>query len=278
MHIRRMTFDDIPFAQTLKAQNNWNQREDDWRRQLELEPDACFVAEREGRPAGTACACVFGDIAWINLVLVDRAQRGQGIGTALLRHVVQHLDDRGVTTQRLDATPLGEPVYAKLGFHGEFNLARYEGVMPTDCPPVDGIEPIQPDDLPAVCAMDASVTGTERGKLLRYLVNAAAEWMRKAPTANGLAGYGLCRPGANAWQIGPIQGTPEAGRRLLLDAARHFAGQRVYLDVPIANIAAVHLADSLGLNVQRTFLRMARGRRVEEDLPRFWTAFGPEKG
>src|ERR1051325_10661312 len=120
MDIRTMTPGDIPFAMRLKAQNGWNQLDADWQRQLALEPTGSFVAELGGQPVGTACACVFGDIAWVNFVLVDQVQRGQGIGAALMRHVLAWLDERGVPTIRLDATPLGQPVYAKLGFVGDF--------------------------------------------------------------------------------------------------------------------------------------------------------------
>ncbi len=278
MNIRTMTAADIPFAMRLKVQNGWNQLEADWRRQLELEPTGCFIAEVDGQPAGTTCACVFGDVAWINFVLVDQAQRGQGIGTALMRHVIQNLDERGVPCIRLDATPLGRPVYEKLGFTGDFALERYEGVLRKPAAAPENIEPLLAADLPAVCAMDESVTKTRREKLLRYLCESAPDMMRQYVRAGRLEGYCLCRPGSNAWQIGPLQGTAAAAQHLMGDAARRFAGQRVYLDVPTDHADAVRLAQSFGLKPQRPFLRMTRGRRLKEALELFWSSFGPEKG
>ena len=105
-------------------------------------------------------------MAWVNKVLVDQDRRGRGFGTALMRHVVQHLDELGVKSIRLDATPLGRPVYEKLGFTPEFTLARYTGVLPGLSQAVPGVEPLLEDDLPAVLAMDAAVTQTRREKLL----------------------------------------------------------------------------------------------------------------
>src|SRR6202034_3510140 len=102
------------------------------------EPDGCFLAIDDGQPVGTACGCVFGEVAWINMVLVDEAQRGNGFGTALMRYVVEHLDERGVASIRLDATPLGRPVYEKLGFVGAFQLTRFAGVFPTRFQEVPG--------------------------------------------------------------------------------------------------------------------------------------------
>ena len=278
---RAMTGDDIAFAMQLKAQNHWNQLEADWQRQLALEPDGCFLAELAAQPVGTVCTCVFDDVAWINLVLVDQAHRGRGIGSALMQHVVRYLDQRGVRSIRLDATPLGQPVYEKLGFVGEYTLARYAGTMPRSTntrPSAAGIEPLTARDLPAVLELDYAVTQTRREKLIRNLHEASPNAAWKYAVAGRLEGYCLTRPGSNAWQIGPIQGTPEAGRELLLDAGHRFAGQPVYLDVPTNHTEATTLAQSLGLTVQRPLLRMGRGQRVHENLAMFWSGFGPEKG
>jgi GNAT superfamily N-acetyltransferase len=284
MRIRPMTADDIPRGMHLKAQNGWNQLEADWQRQLDLEPHGCFIAELAGESVGTACTCVFGDVAWINLVLVEQQHRGRGIGTAMLKHLLRLLDERGIPTIRLDATRLGQPVYEKLGFVGDFTLARYEGILPSPSGRGAGgegaglVEPLTPADLPSVQAMDEEVTKTCRAKLLRVLVGAAPELSRKYVVAKQLEGYCLCRPGSNAWQIGPMHGSVEAGWCLVGDMAHRFAGQRVYLDVPTGNAEAVAMAQSLGLTVQREFLRMTRGRRVTENLEMFWSSFGPEKG
>jgi GNAT superfamily N-acetyltransferase len=284
MNFRTMTTADIAFGMRLKAQNHWNQLEDDWQRQLDLEPDGCFVAEVRGVPVGTACCCVFDSVAWINMVLVDRDQRGQGVGTSMMRHVLQYLDERGIVSIRLDATVLGQPVYAKLGFTGDFTLERYEGILPSA--PATGvmgeegtaIEPLTEADLSALFEFDQFITSTRRAELLRHLFTQHPKHAFKHTTHGQLDGYCLARPGSNAWQIGPIQASPPAGRALLLQAAVHFAGQPVYLDAPTANAEANAVVQALGLTVQRSFLRMTRGRKVAERLDHFWSSFGPEKG
>ncbi len=278
MNIRTMTAVDIPFGLRLSAQNRWNQLEADWRRQLDLEPAGCFIAEHDGLPIGTACCCVFGKVAWINLVLVDQAQRGQGVGTALMRHVVQHLDERGIATIRLDATALGQPVYEKLGFAGDFALTRFEGMMPPAQNQDPNVESMTHADLPAVCQMDEAVTQTGREKLLRHLWEADPKAMRKFAPNDILEGYVMARRGAQAWQLGPMQGSLAAGRALLADAAQRFAGQPVYLDVPVDHADAVAHMRTLGLTPQRSFLRMTRGRRLRENRAHYWCSFGPEKG
>ena len=176
MNIRKLTAADIPFGLRLSAQNHWNQLEDDWRRQLDLEPDGCFLAEN----AGTACCCVFDQVAWINLVLVDLPQRGRGVGTALMRHVIDDLDKRGMESIRLDATPLGQPVYEKLGFVGDFTLTRFEGTFSSTTNDVPGVEPLTRTDLGSVCDLDEAVTQTKREKLLRHVFEATPDAMRNS--------------------------------------------------------------------------------------------------
>jgi GNAT superfamily N-acetyltransferase len=287
MDIRTMTTTDIPFAMRLKAQNNWNQLEADWRRQLELDPTSCFIAENNGQPLGTACACVFGDTAWINFVLVDQAQRGKGIGTALTKHVVQYLDDRGVATIRLDATPLGQPVYEKLGFVGDFTLDRFEGILPSKAAdtalPSDEagrVTPLTAAELQNAIAMDDAVSVAPREKLLRYMLETAPQHALQYAPGGRFKGFCMWRPGSNAWQIGPLQGTIGAGLFLLAHVTRRLAWQRVYIDVPKSHEIALIVAESLGLKLQRTFLRMCRGKSVSEreHLHLFWASFGPEKG
>ena len=124
LHIRTMTNDDVPLGMHLRDQAGFNQTEADWRRFLDLEPDGCFVAELDGEPVGTVTNCVFDRVGWIAMLLVDRGVRGRGIGTRLTEHALAYLDARGVFSVRLDATPRGRPVYEKLGFAAEYELAR----------------------------------------------------------------------------------------------------------------------------------------------------------
>ena len=69
----------------------------------------------------------FGAVAWIAMMLVDEAFRGRGIGRALMDRALEHVDSRGIPTVRLDATPLGQPLYEKLGFAPQFEVARFGG-------------------------------------------------------------------------------------------------------------------------------------------------------
>ncbi len=153
LHLRTLNIEDLPQAMRLKDQADWNQTEADWRRFLAMEPDGCFAAEEEGRVIGTAATTVFGPVGWVAMVLVDAERRGCGIGTRLVERAIDYLQDRGVETMRLDATPLGEPLYRRLGFRAEYQLVRWEGSAPAattsvtvhgDCPNFRGGDDIAP--------------------------------------------------------------------------------------------------------------------------------------
>src|SRR5262249_56886097 len=124
------------------------------------------VAEGPGTRVASTTTCTFGAAGWVAMVLVDEGFRRRGIARALMEHALAFLDARGVCTVRLDATPLGQPLYEALGFVPQFRLARFEGVLPTNPPPVGGVESPPPEAWEALATLDEEVTSTDRRRLL----------------------------------------------------------------------------------------------------------------
>jgi GNAT superfamily N-acetyltransferase len=280
LHIRPMTAADVLLGMRLKEQNGWNQLEMDWHRLLALEPEGCFVAEWHGQPVGTTCTTVFDSTAWISMVLVDAAERGKGIGTALMRRALDYLTAAVVRSVRLDATPAGRPIYEKLGFVPEYRLARYEGIFPegSASDAVESIDLHQTEHVDRLVAWDRTLCGTNRLKFLAQLFGEWPEVVRVVQRGTQIQGYLTIRPGSHALQIGPCLATALAGPALLLDAAQRFAGRYVYIDIPTDNVPARAVAETMGLRVQRHLLRMGRGEPVREDIAHLWASSGPEKG
>ncbi|MCX5661530.1 MAG: GNAT family N-acetyltransferase [Planctomycetota bacterium] len=311
LRIRTMTSADLDLGMRLKQAAGWNQTIADWKRFLALEPEGCFVAEVDGQGVGTATTCLFGSVAWIAMVLVDPASRGHGVGTALMNHALAHLDARQVPTVRLDATPLGRPIYEKLGFKPDFDLQRYVGMIA----PAGGAAPSTPPRTAApgvpgsACAarpgfaleslagplpadlhsLDAAVTATPRAKLIDRLHADQPGATRVAKDRQRLAGYAMTRPGANATHVGPcIASDAEVGIALLNDAVDRLASAaaheaavspfKVFVDIPDANAPTVAWARERGLAPQRPLYRMTRGRAINEDPMRLFASTGPEMG
>jgi GNAT superfamily N-acetyltransferase len=278
--IRTMTGRDIPLGMALTDRAGWNQTEADWLRFLAMEPGGCFIAEWKGRPAGTTVTTVLGAVGWIAMVLVDEAVRRRGIGTQLVEHAVAHLRQRAIATLRLDATPLGRPVYEKLGFEPEYEVARWEGTPPavTADAPV-GLGPVTADQFPAIVELDRHVTGTDRQRLIRYLSGhlPGAAWVVAA--GGKAAGYALLRPGSKAIQVGPsVALDPEVGTAVFEAALRSCAGRRVFVDIPVDNVPASRLVQWKGFALQRRWIRMRRGLPVPDHPAQLWASSGPENG
>jgi predicted N-acetyltransferase YhbS len=277
IHVRPMTLADLPLGLRLTQQAGWNTLEADWRRFLELEPGGAFVAEVGGAAAGTAATMLFGPIAWVALVLVDASLRRRGIGTALMEHALAHLDRLGVPTVRLDATPLGQPVYENLGFTTEHVLTRYEGTAPhTESPAA--VEPVRPEHVEALLRLDREATGTDRRKVILRLLAERPEAARVALDGGEVVGYATARPGARALYVGPCIVRADAGPLLFADAWARYAGRLIYMDVPERNVAARAVVEAAGLTAQRPLTRMCRGPRVAERVELLWASAGPEKG
>ena len=181
-------------------------------------------------------------------------------------------------TIRLDATPLGRPVYTKLGFVDEYEVTRYGGT-PAPVPELGPVRAYTPDHLEEVTRLDRRIAGTDRGKLLRRLLAGYPETARVVAVRGNVSGYCALRPGTRATQIGPcLASSPNAGQRLLADAVTRCAGEEVMVDVPNANEAATTFMRGTGLAVQRSFVRMSRGVPPVDEVSGIWASSGPEKG
>jgi GNAT superfamily N-acetyltransferase len=277
IRIRPMTAADVALGMRLKEEAGWNQTQADWQRFLALEPDGCFVAELDGMSVGTTTTCVFAPVGWIAMVLVDERVRGRGVGSGLMRHALRYLDKQGVRTARLDATPLGQPVYGKLGFVPDYALVRFEGVLPAR-DPVSLVEPVRPENLDRIHKLDQTITQTDRRKLMTHLYGECPERFRWVRRGQECLGFLTSRPGTTAVHLGPCGAGEEAASLLLADACHAYHGQRVYVDVPVENGPATSLAESLGLKPQRRLLRMHRGPALAEQIPMLCASSGPEMG
>jgi len=266
LRIRKLTVDDLGFAQELRAIAGWNQTEKDWRRYLAHEPEGCFAAEWNGRPVGTVTTTRHGaDLAWIGMMLVHPDFRRRGIATALMRRAMEYLRGQGVPCIKLDATPEGEPVYARLGFQAEWRLRRWEFVFPENETLPDARGNGSTADY---AALDRRAFGADRSGWLRRLEAGA----RQVVCAG--EGYGMIRNGARANYLGPIVcASPAATADIVRRLLPHASG-RVYWDIPSDNQAAVQLARELGFEPTRDLLRMWTGDRNLPGEPALQYAIG----
>lgn len=269
--IRCLAGTDLPFANQVREIAGWNQLPADWERFRALEPEGCFLAEIEGRPAGTATTTCYGrDLAWIGMVLVHPDCRRRGVGTALLGHAIEYLlRERRIGCVKLDATPEGRPLYEKLGFQAEWGLQRWwrQGVRAgqeerRDSGPGKG--GLGEESL----RLDQRVFGADRGGLLTLLGSGA---LARVTQPDG--SFGLARDGARAVYLGPVTALESSSGedlvRSLCDSLP--PGREVFWDLPTGNEKAGRLARFLGFEPVRDLTRMWMGEEnVASDPLRQW--------
>ena len=74
------------------------------------------VGRVDGEPVSTATLVVTDEVAGVYTVATPEAHRGRGYGAAVTAAVVEEGRGRGCTMASLQASPMGGPVYARMGF------------------------------------------------------------------------------------------------------------------------------------------------------------------
>lgn len=270
---RGLSQEDLPAALLLSAEAGWNQAAEDWA--LFLEHGRLLGVPSTAGLTASAAILPYDGFAWISMVLVTAAARGQGLGTGLLQQALGAVADAGQIPV-LDATPSGERIYRPLGFRPVFRLTRWRGQATgtADLPPA--VRPAEAEDLPAITALDATAFGAARPGILAHLWRRAP---RAALTLENGQGFVLARPGREAMQIGPLVAPDEASAATLLRAALGRLTGTVLLDVPDARAGLAALLEAEGFRRERPFLRMALQRTAAfGDPARLYAVAGPELG
>lgn len=283
LRLRQMTAADLPFADSVRALAGWNQTLGDWQRMLAHEPEGCFLAEWNGAPAGTATTTVYGqELAWIGMVLVHPDYRRRGVGKGLLERCIEYLRGRGVRCIKLDATPLGQKVYDRLGFKNEWTLSRWvhTSLHPGFAVSDPRIRSWRVEDCRLIDRLDTAAFGVSRQRLLQALAQQNRHALVLESEPRRVAAYGLRRSGAQALYLGPVVATSATtGLRLVEALLARTDGETIFWDIPDPNAAAVAWASRQGFSRQRSLTRMYLGRNSAPGDPRKQFALaGPEKG
>jgi GNAT superfamily N-acetyltransferase len=269
---------DIPDGLRLCRAAGWNQRDEDWRLLLTLNPGRFVAAVSDGgRVIGTGGAACYGrDLAWVCMILVDPSERGQGLGTRITQAVLERLGD--MARIGLDATPKGQSIYARLGFAETGRLVRMEAEGAARAAPAEPTAtPLAAGDLEAVLAMDREVFGADRGGVVRWAFAQAPAWCVR--DGDRITGYCFGRAGERYRQIGPVVAASVEQARGLVEAALTSGAGRVVVDAAAERGDWVSALASLGFREERPLIRMYHaGARAAGRPERQLAIFGPEFG
>jgi GNAT superfamily N-acetyltransferase len=255
--IRPLAFENLEEALRLSTVAGWNQRIDDWRMLLGLAPTGAFAAFFDAQIVGTAIGLDYGGFAWIAMMLVDPAYRGRGVGRRLLEAAMGAVPSN--LPIRLDATPLGRPLYRRYGFEDETALSRHVIDTPLNRRGPSAARPLTDTDLDDVIEQDRETFGGTRGAVLEWAFHGAAQYAYVVRSDNGVIHYCLGRQGRLFDQIGPVVAGDDDIAHALVCAALAAAGdRRVAVDAFDSRRAFAAALRGDGFVVQRTLVRMWR--------------------
>jgi hypothetical protein len=221
-----------------------------------LQPENWFCAWRGGEVVGLVGGYDYGPFASIGMMAVHPAAQRQGVGHALMAHLLARL---GAPVALLDASGDGQRLYPRLGFVAEGETLRLN--LPArdeaQTSPVPSVPPLAEQDLADVVAFDAPIFGAERPAVLRSFWRAAPERALLARGDDGrIAGFLF----SNESHIGPWSAlTPRAAEQLLSAALAMPWRVPPMLTCPADNRDAIALLGRTGFVVTERLLHMRHG-------------------
>jgi GNAT superfamily N-acetyltransferase len=281
--IRPMLAADVEPAAEFLVGGGWADRRRFLRFAVEQPGLIPLVAEIDRQIVGTGVATVNGPVGWVGLIFVDEALRGRGIGTALSDAVVTELAAAGCTTFALLASPLGRPIYERLGFTADMDyrivaapgLGRDDDVARRHEPGGPRVRPFVPSDLATIVALDREATGEDRTHLLDASVDPQDTVIAVGPDGR-VVGFDARAPWGGHGTIAPELAD---GVRLLEDRrARTAGGVAARTALPDANRAGLTALENLGWQVERGLVRMVRGRPIRWRPAAIWGQFSYATG
>src|SRR5580698_9366674 len=229
--IQPLTSADLPGCLALARDRDWLPEERKWRLLVDL---AVVYGVRDplGELAGVTVLTRYGaEFAVIGMMLVASRYGGRGLGRALIHHALAEVGDAIVF---LHATPVGRPLYEKLGFVPAGASQTYLGGFKSATPAAPaasataasasaapaasapaapapaaaaategGSRPAGPGDLMAIRRLDARANGTDRALLVRRLPG-FTEQLRVTERPGGITGYAGAYRGVAYACIGPV--------------------------------------------------------------------------
>lgn len=259
--IRRMTPDDVPVAVEWARREGWNPGLHDAQTFYQADPNGFFIGELNGEAVAVGCAIVYDEaFAFCGLYIVAPEHRGYGYGLALTKARLAYCGDRNIG---IDGVLENVTIYERIGYRKYYQNARYEFTADEAPARPASIRPIGQGDFDALTAYDRQCFPAARNAFLNaWLYQPDA--LPLAWVENGqLKGYAVRRRCHEGHKIGPLfADNPAIAEHLLLACQADVQGEKLIVDMPETNGAALKLAQSYNME-----LSFATARMYQKGLP-----------
>jgi GNAT superfamily N-acetyltransferase len=265
LNIELLTSSDIPEAMRLVETAGWNQTPADWQRLIDYAPAGCFKAVLDGTLVGTVTTTAYGqEIGWIGMMLVAPESRRKGIGTMLMQKAMVQLQSVGINTIWLDATPMGQPVYEKLGFQHLYSFHRWHRPAPINDIKSDHYSKektavdIPPEISDRHLQLDQMIFGHDRRDWLRRLLTHTKIHLTEQ-------GFGLIRRGRLAHYLGPVVADDHYSAIEITESLIREIQADIFIDYPGHDAGFKDFLNRSGFSPVRTLARMWHGQQPIEN-------------
>jgi GNAT superfamily N-acetyltransferase len=254
--LEAMETEHLDGAVLLSRAAGWPHRREDW--ELVLSVSEGIVALHDGRVVATTIMTPFGsDAAAINMVIVDAAMRGRGLGRKLMDAA---LDKAGPRSCRLVATKEGLPLYETLGFVAVGEIVQHQGQALKVATPAN-VSWARDDEHEKIYSLDRAAYDLDRSKLMSVLRHAAQfAVIREQGEVVAFAGL---RAFGRGLVIGPVvAASSQQAKDLIQFLLAHHEGDFVRLDTDLSSGLGPWLTVR-GLAHVGGAIPMRRGPKVE---------------
>ncbi len=217
----------------------WPHRLEDWQLALNLSEGIVAVDANTAGVLGTILMTPYKqDVAAINMVIVDEAARGRGLGRKLMEAAIALAGSRAL---RLIATPEGLPLYQKLGFRQTGTIVQHQGQV-RRVEPSANVREADAREMSTIIELDRTATGADREDLLHLLAKVGR--FAVLVDAHEITGFAALRTFGRGEVIGPVvAANADDGKALLAHFMAGREGHFVRVDTAEAAQLGAWLAD-----------------------------------
>jgi len=126
-----------------------------------------FAITKDGCIVGTGNIFLNGKIGWLANIIIEENVRNNGLGFRITKFMIEFLSDKNCETQILLATPLGEPLYRKLGFMKITEYRSFETKNDYIHLVPGAIHKLTYSDLENLIKLDEEANGEKRAHLIK---------------------------------------------------------------------------------------------------------------
>lgn len=248
--LEQLDAESLAMLDALVVASNWNQVADDWAL-FHAAGSIHVVRDDAGRIVASGAVLPMGapgQVAWISMILVLPALRGQGLGRAVFDHCLRQVQAEGRVAM-LDATPAGEALYRQFGFESLWRLTRWR----REARPATGNAlREEATAIDTLVALDGQALGFQRPSVIGQIARRPSTRCVRTGDA-----WAVVRAGRTAHQVGPLLAASEAAAAQALARAADAMPGAIYIDVPDNRTRMRAALEAAGFQPQRGFARMA---------------------